>query len=187
MFDKLVNQNTSTITLKEVTDMVKTRHNDAMSVVERMQQDPDFGSATKISYHLPASHQKRAETIQTYQLNKRQSIAVAARLNVGMLMVLVDYWIEREAKESSPLDALNKLQVEYAKLSEELIKVGGDLEARVDLSNDLALTLNDLRFQVEDVNADKLSLSQARDLVYNLRVGIMEAVNISTQRIGFDL
>jgi len=72
-------------------------------------------------------------------------------------------------------------------LTDELTKVAADLEARVDLSNDVALTLNDLRAQLEDIDVDTLSLRQARDLVYILRSGIFEAVNLSTQRIGFDI
>ena len=119
MFDKLVNPQSSTITLKEVTDMVKTRHNDAMGVVERMMASVDFGTATKISYLFYANN-GAAQTLMTYQLNKRQSIAVAARLNVGMLMVLVDYWIDREAKESSPVEAIALLQQELAKSQQEL-------------------------------------------------------------------
>ena len=119
MFAQLVNSQSSTITLKEVTDMVKTRHNDAMGVVERMMASADFGLATKISYPIITGKGKQ-EFIQTYQLNKRQSIAVAARLNVGMLMVLVDYWIDREAKESSPVEAIALLQQELAKSQQEL-------------------------------------------------------------------
>ena len=118
MFDKLVNPQSSTITLKEVTDMVKTRHNDAMGVVERMMASAEFGLTTKISYTVDQGTLAERQ-IQTYQLNKRQSIAVAARLNVDMLMVLVDYWVAREANESSPLDALNKLQAENAVLKKQ--------------------------------------------------------------------
>lgn len=72
-------------------------------------------------------------------------------------------------------------------LTEELSKVAGELEARIDLSNDLAITLNDLRAQVEAIDVDSLTLKQARDLIYVLRSGVLEAMNISTQRIGFDL
>ena len=118
MFDKLVNPNTSTITLKEVCDMIKARHDNAMRAVERLQQDPEFGLTPQIEDTVDQGTLAERQ-IQTYLLTKRQSIAVAARLNVGMLMVLVDYWIAREANELAPLAALNKLQTEYAVLKKQ--------------------------------------------------------------------
>ena len=114
MFDKLVNPQSSTITLKEVCDMIKARHDNAMRAVERLTTDPDFGPSPQIEYMVNIGSGAQRQ-IQTYQLNKRQSIAVAARLNVGMLMVLVDYWIAREANESSPVEAIALLQQELEK------------------------------------------------------------------------
>ena len=38
------------MTLKEITDLLDVRHNDAMAVVERMSEEPEFGTITKISY-----------------------------------------------------------------------------------------------------------------------------------------
>jgi hypothetical protein len=39
-----------TMTLKEITDLLDVRHNDAMGTVARMAEEPSFGTATKISY-----------------------------------------------------------------------------------------------------------------------------------------
>lgn len=125
---KLMNMtSTMTMTLKEITDLLNVRHNDAMNVVERMTQEPEFGTATKISYHLPASYRKRAETIETYQLNKRQSIAVSARLNTALLMRIVDRWQELEAAETErstakAMDAENRaaLRMEYRPMTDAL-------------------------------------------------------------------
>lgn len=36
-----------TMTLKEITDLLKVRHNDAMRVVENMAESPDFGQLRK--------------------------------------------------------------------------------------------------------------------------------------------
>ena len=46
---KLMNM-TSTMTLKEITDLLEVRHNNAMRTVAEMAQDPDFGSVTQIEY-----------------------------------------------------------------------------------------------------------------------------------------
>jgi len=91
-----------------------------MRVVERLLQNPNFGSATVVSYHLPASHQKRAETIETYVLTKRQSIAFAARVNDDALLFLVDYWIAREAQHLSAGGATNELLRKVAELEGKL-------------------------------------------------------------------
>lgn len=70
---------TQTMSLKEITDLLKVRHNDAMVIVEKMAADPEFGMITKISYPYPMPNGGVRE-METYQLNKRQSIAVAAKL-----------------------------------------------------------------------------------------------------------
>jgi Phage regulatory protein Rha (Phage_pRha). len=118
----LTGGNAQTMTLKEITDMLDVRHNDAMNAVEKMVTDPEFGTATKISYHLPASYRKRAETIQTYQLNKRQSIAVAARLNTALLMRIVDRWQELEEQQyslaSTVINAVASLRASMANAQE---------------------------------------------------------------------
>lgn len=85
----------ATMTLKEITDLLNTRHNDAMAVVGKMIRNKDFGLATKISYPIITGKGKR-EVINTYQLDKRQSIATAARLNISLLMRVVDRWQELE-------------------------------------------------------------------------------------------
>jgi phage regulator Rha-like protein len=90
----------TSMTLKEITDMLDVRHNNAMRTVAEMEEDPAFGSATQIEYHLPATNRKRAEIIKTYQLDKRQSISVAAHLNVALLMRIIDRWQELETKQA---------------------------------------------------------------------------------------
>ena len=91
-----------TMTLKEITDILEVRHNDAMQTVRLMMRDPAFSCATEISYHMPAAPGVRAQTITTFALNKRQSIAVAARLNTSLLMSIIDRWQELEAAQRAP-------------------------------------------------------------------------------------
>ena len=45
----IIPSSVQTMTLKEITDLLEVRHNDAMKIVEKMAQDVDFGMATKIS------------------------------------------------------------------------------------------------------------------------------------------
>lgn len=85
-----------TMTLKEITDLLGIRHNDAMKAVEKMAESPEFGELRKIrsSYinNLDASI-----PIETYELDKRQSMAVSAKLNTAMLMRVIDRWQELES------------------------------------------------------------------------------------------
>lgn len=74
------------ITLKEITDLINTRHNDSMLKVEKLSLEPSFGSLrkTRIAYN------EQGQEIDTYILNKKQAIAVGAKLNNALLMKVID-------------------------------------------------------------------------------------------------
>jgi len=92
---------TQSMSLKEITDLLKVRHNDAMRIVDKMVITQEFGLATKISHPIK-SGKGRTQNIQTYKLDKRQSIAVAARLNTALLMAVIDRWQELESQTVTP-------------------------------------------------------------------------------------
>lgn len=89
------------MTLKEITDLLEVRHNDAMKVVAKMAEDCDFGLLRNYRSKQQTGFGERE--LQTYQLDKRQSIAVAARLNTGLLMRIIDRWQELENSTPSAL------------------------------------------------------------------------------------
>jgi DNA polymerase III gamma/tau subunit len=119
MLDQIVNTPNDTITLKEITDMLDTRHNNAMRLLPQMMADPMFGLCTQVEYTVDQGTLAQRQ-IQTYLLTKRQSIAVAARLNVGLLMVIVDYWIAREASQLNANQAVQTLMQQVAQLQNAL-------------------------------------------------------------------
>ena len=92
---------TKTMTLKEITDLLDVRHNDAMKIVEKMIEKSSFGTATKISYQLPKGN-GATQTIETYQLDYRQSMAISAKLNTELLMRVIDRWHELESQQIEP-------------------------------------------------------------------------------------
>ena len=100
-----------TMTLKEITDLLNVRHDKAMLKVAEMAKEPEFGwlSKTDIQY---SSGKGRIETIETYQLNKRQSIAVSARLNTALLMRIIDRWqeLENQSKPALPTTYIAALE-----------------------------------------------------------------------------
>ena len=80
-----------TMTLKEITDLLDVRHDKAMLKVAEMAKEPEFGACVQTG-HMVKIGSGAERAIQTYQLNKRQSIAVAARLNTALLMRIIDRW-----------------------------------------------------------------------------------------------
>lgn len=90
-----------TMTLKEITDILKVRHDNATRTVKTMTKNPKFGACpqTEVMVEI-GSGAKRA--VLTYVLTKRQSYAVAAKLDTSFMMDLVDRWQELEAQASKP-------------------------------------------------------------------------------------
>ena len=89
--------NAKTMTLKEITDLLDVRHDKAMLKVAEMAKEPEFGTMSI----LDIVYNDKGQTTKTYQLNKRQSIAVAARLNTALLMRIVDRWQALEDQQYS--------------------------------------------------------------------------------------
>ena len=116
---------TPTMSLKDITDLLETRHNDAMKVVGKMSESHEFGSVTKISYRTSQGNE-----YETYALDKRQSLAVAAKLNTTLLMRVIDRWQELESTHqklpATYLEALQFLitaEVEKQKALDEVAKL----------------------------------------------------------------
>jgi len=99
----------ATMTLKEITDLLEVEHNKAMKVVAKMAETEGFGWVEKVATQY-SSGKGRISEIETYQLNRRQSMAVAARLNTALLMKVIDR-----------LDELERGVVQPALTEEEIV------------------------------------------------------------------
>lgn len=106
-----LNLNKATMTLKEITDLLDVRHDKALIKVDRMVLEPSFGTVSKTDI----VYNDKGQTIQTYQLDKRQSIAVASRLNTALLMKVIDRWQELE----NAVPKLPQTKLEWMKLAVE--------------------------------------------------------------------
>jgi len=111
----------ATMTLKEITDLLEVRHNDAMKTVAKMAESEGFGAITKISYMLEIGNGAK-RNIQTYQLNRRQSMAVSARLNTTLLMKVIDRLDELENKLANHGYAIPQTYSEALALASEQAK-----------------------------------------------------------------
>ena len=97
-----------TMTLKEITDLLDVRHDKAMLKVAEMAKEPEFGTMSVVDI----VYNDKGQTTKTYQLNKRQSIAVSARLNTALLMRIIDRWqeLENQSKPSLPTTYIAALE-----------------------------------------------------------------------------
>ncbi len=96
MLPILQNQSSSKMSLKEITDLIGVRHDKACLKVLSMAEDPEFGTMSI----MDIVYNDKGQTIQTYMLDKRQSVAVASRLNTALLMRVIDRWQELENKNN---------------------------------------------------------------------------------------
>ena len=102
MNDLVLNQNSvnvGVITLKDVTDLISVEHNKAMKVVEKLCLESSFGGVEKIATPTYNPNGSFNRNIDTYLLNKKQAIAVGAKLNNKLLMKLVDKLEELEIRK----------------------------------------------------------------------------------------
>ena len=99
MNDLVLNQNQTNggvITLKEITDIIKVRHDKAMIKVEQLAKEPSFGEVSKMdTFNL------NNVKVITYVLNKKQAIAVGAKLNNSLLMKVIDRLEELEKENNT--------------------------------------------------------------------------------------
>ncbi|NCD13306.1 MAG: phage regulatory protein/antirepressor Ant [Epsilonproteobacteria bacterium] len=91
----LNNREEYVITLKEITDLIGVRHNDAMRKVEELALEDGFGSLRK-THSQYKSGKGRIDEIDTYIFTKKQALAVGARLNNTMLMKIINRLEELE-------------------------------------------------------------------------------------------
>lgn len=103
------------MSLKEITDLLNTRHNDAIKVVTKMLNNADFGVVTASSYRTTQGNEYK-----TYLLDKRQSLAVAAKLNTSLLMKIIDRW--QELEQSNPVVPTTYIEALQALIESEKAK-----------------------------------------------------------------
>lgn len=104
----LIQSDIKTMTLKEITDLLDVQHSKAMLKVDKMSADPEFGALSK----MDTVYNSQGQTVETYILDKRQSMAVAAVLNTALLMRVIDRWQELESAAQKPAVVLPSNYIE---------------------------------------------------------------------------
>jgi len=104
-----INKGDVVITLKEITDLIDVRHDKAMKKVEKLALEPSFGVLSKMDI---TSGELGGRPTETYSLNKKQAIAVGAKLNNKLLMKVIDRLEELESAKSKP-KALSRKELAF--------------------------------------------------------------------------
>ena len=143
------------ITLKEICDILGVRHDKSMAKVEKLAQEPSFGTVSKIDIVYNAQGQK----VETYLLNKKQAIAVGAKLNNAMLMALIDK-LEELSQPKQQLTHLEtaRLLVQSLEKQEQLMLENKKLE------DDVKMLVHTNKLYTATELAKEIGLNSANEL-----------------------
>ena len=125
------NTNEAIITLKEITDLIEVDHSKSMKKVEKLAEEASFGRLAKMATPTYNPNGSFNRNINTYQLNKKQAIAVGAKLNNALLMKVIDRLEELESKKAPQLpqsfaDAL-RLAADLEETNQKLIAQNNEM------------------------------------------------------------
>jgi phage antirepressor YoqD-like protein len=143
---------TQTMTLKEITDLLEIDHSKAMKKVTVMSLSPEFGTVAITA----TVYNKQGQTIDTFLLDKRQSIAVAGRLNTPMLMRVIDRWQELENKSlsipnfSNPVEAARAWADQFEKNQNSLALIEVK-DAQIHVKDHLIIASNEASIKAGEV------------------------------------
>lgn len=149
-----LNPQIKSMSLKDITDLLETRHNDAMKVVDKMAESTEFGSVTKISYRTSQGNE-----YETYALDKRQSVAVAAKLNTALLMRVIDRWQELESQQAitlpnfnNPAEAARAFADEF-EAKQKALQLVDDQKKIIETKDNLILASNEASIKAGEILA----------------------------------
>lgn len=111
-----------TMTVYEIAKLVKYKgsHKDAMIMCETLMKNEEFKIGIIPLSLKSVTYGDNGQTTQSYCLNKRQSFALASRLNVAFLMKVVDRWQELETQKPQLPQTYSQALRELADVSEQL-------------------------------------------------------------------
>lgn len=116
------------ITLKEITDLIGKRHDKSLIKIEKLAEEPSFGA---VSY-LDIVYNEQGQTIKTMMFNKKQAIAVGAKLNNKLLMKVIDRLEQLEIEKNKPKELTKKevllIALELEEKNEQLQLENKELE-----------------------------------------------------------
>ena len=176
MFDlQNIDTNKRVITLKDILDVINEDrkakgenpliHAKAMVKVENLAKEPSFGTVSKMGI----VYNDKGQTVETYNLTKKQAIAVAARLDNSRLMFVIDKLEELSKPMSIEEQILNGFILAQKQAEEARQKVKDrDEYIRIQHAPKHSLSITD--FSNNYLQAYKLSAQKINDILYQVKV-----------------
>ena len=146
----IVSNNETTITLKEITDLISVRHDKAMLKVAELAKESSFGQVSTMDISYIKGNGAKGTT-KTYKLNKKQAIAVGAKLNNALLMKVIDKLEELELARQQNFQ-IPQTYAEALRLSADLVEQNTQLTQTIKNKDEVILAVADLNIKAGDVS-----------------------------------
>lgn len=110
------NPATLTMTSREISELVESRHDSVKRTIERCAEKGVFTLPPLVETSF-AGADGRGQTVSVYSLDKRASLIVVAQLSPEFTARVVDRWQQLEAQAANPLNPADLTRLDILKLA----------------------------------------------------------------------
>ena len=114
--NQLITQDGLTMSSREIADLTKKEHKNVTRTIEALISDSILTAQIE-----PLSYEHRGNWYRFYELNKRDSLVVVARLSPEFTAAIIDRWQELESHQAPKLPEPPKLPATYLEALEHLV------------------------------------------------------------------
>ena len=97
---QIINQNTATMSSREIAELVGSRHTDVIRTIDRLIDKGVVSGCTPSAY----THEQNGQLYAQYLVSKRDSYVIVAQLCPEFTAKLVDRWQKLEAQAAKPVE-----------------------------------------------------------------------------------
>ena len=98
MTNQLITTNAITMSSREISELVESRHVDVKRTIERLMSKEVIAGYAPMAY----THPQNGQSYDEYHVNQRDSYVIVAQLSPEFTARLVDRWQELEAQAAKP-------------------------------------------------------------------------------------
>lgn len=114
--NQIITQDGLTMSSREIADLTKKEHKNVTRTIEALISDSILTAQIE-----PLSYEHRGNWYRFYELNKRDSLVVVARLSPEFTAAIIDRWQELESHQAPKLPEPPKLPATYLEALEHLV------------------------------------------------------------------
>lgn len=119
-------QNIKTMSSREIAELCKKEHKNVLRVIREL-----IDAQILVAQIEPLKFEYRGQQFDYYELNKRDSMVVVARLSPEFMAAVVDRWQELEAQVAKPVFIVPQSLPQALRLAADLAEEKALLEAKV--------------------------------------------------------